>query len=472
MSAGLKPYPAYKTSGEPWLGDVPEHWAMERAKWLFHKMDRAVRDQDEVVTCFRDGEVTLRRNRRILGFTESLQEIGYQGVRSGDLVIHAMDAFAGAVGVSDSDGKSTPVYSVCEPVSRANADYYARIVREMARTQWILALAKGIRERSTDFRFEAFSSQRVPVPTLSEQAVIVRFLDRVDRRVRRYMRAKQKLIKLLEEQKQVAIHEAVTGQIDVRTGEPYPAYRDSGISWLGTVPDHWEVLPARYLFRAVTRRDVRGDEVKLSVTQRHGLVPTDEMEEKSTQAMSYDRFQVCHRDDLILNKYKAHLGVFWAARMRGLITPNYTVFKPVRKLVTPFFEVLYHTRTYRDAFSMAVYGVTEGMSPLYTQDFYATPTCVPPQKEQEHIVSWIADGAERQNGAIARLEGEIALLHEYQTRLVLDVVTGKLDVREAAANLPDEAEEPEPPAEEDFLSDESDGDEAVGEDAALEGAEA
>jgi type I restriction enzyme, S subunit len=94
----LKPYPVMKDSGVPWLGEVPEHWKIVRAKSLFQKMDRQVRETDEVVTCFRDGMVTLRKNRRVRGFTESLKEIGYQGIRCGDLVIHVMDAFAGARG--------------------------------------------------------------------------------------------------------------------------------------------------------------------------------------------------------------------------------------------------------------------------------------------------------------------------------------------------------------------------------------
>ena len=96
MIDSLKPYPTCKPSGIKWLGKVPEHWEVERAKWLFRKMDRPIFDGNEVVTCFRDGTVTLRRHRRVHGFTEALQEIGYQGIRQGDLVIHAMDAFAGA----------------------------------------------------------------------------------------------------------------------------------------------------------------------------------------------------------------------------------------------------------------------------------------------------------------------------------------------------------------------------------------
>ena len=140
MIDDLKPYPEYRESGLPWLGKVPEHWKIQRGKTLFVKVERPVRPVDEIVTCFRDGMVTLRKNRRLRGFTEAIYELGYQGLRKGDLVIHAMDAFAGAVGVADSDGKGSPIYGVCVPRGNANSHYYAVVVREMARTLWILAL--------------------------------------------------------------------------------------------------------------------------------------------------------------------------------------------------------------------------------------------------------------------------------------------------------------------------------------------
>ncbi len=209
IAANLPPYPTYSPSGLNWLPEIPAHWRTERGKWLFKKMKRPVRGTDEVVTCFRDGVVTLRRNRRTEGFTESLQEIGYQGIRAGDLVIHAMDAFAGAIGVSDSDGKGTPVYSVCQPAPNANAYYYAHILREMARSQWIAALATGIRERSTDFRYATLATQRLPLPPLPEQHAIARYLDHVDRRIQRYIDTKEKLIALLQEARNVATVEAM-----------------------------------------------------------------------------------------------------------------------------------------------------------------------------------------------------------------------------------------------------------------------
>lgn len=131
-------YPTYKDSGIEWLGQIPTHWEMLKAKYMFQKNKREVQDGDKVITCFRDGQVTLRENRRTTGFTESITEIGYQGIRKGDLVIHQMDAFAGAIGVSDADGKGTSVYHCCTPKGEYLTYYYAHVIREMALKGYIL----------------------------------------------------------------------------------------------------------------------------------------------------------------------------------------------------------------------------------------------------------------------------------------------------------------------------------------------
>ena len=192
-------YDSYRDSGVEWIGDVPSSWTVERGKWLFIKKDRSVRPEDEIVTCFRDGQVTLRNNRRTEGFTNALKEHGYQGIRKGDLVIHAMDAFAGAIGVSDSDGKGTPVYSACVPRKPDTVDphFYAYYMRHIALTGLLVALAKGIRERSTDFRYNDFAEMRVAVPSLSEQRSIVAFLNEKCAKVDEAVRIKEEQIVLL-----------------------------------------------------------------------------------------------------------------------------------------------------------------------------------------------------------------------------------------------------------------------------------
>ena len=189
-----------RPSGIPWVGVIPAHWEVKRANFLVSLAQRQTRESDGIVTAFRDGQVTLRSNRRSDGFTNAVKETGYQGVQKGDLVIHAMDAFAGAVGVSDSDGKCTPVYSCCVPNTKATSEFYARCVRTMATTGFIESLSKGVRERSTDFRWATFAEQVLPVPPLNEQRELSAFMDRETRRIDALIAKKTRLIELLREE--------------------------------------------------------------------------------------------------------------------------------------------------------------------------------------------------------------------------------------------------------------------------------
>jgi len=432
MIEGLKPYAEYRESGIPWASELPSNWVTERAKRLFTKMQRPVRPDDDVVTCFRDGMVTLRKNRRLRGFTEATVFSGYQGIRKGDLVIHGMDAFAGAIGVSDSDGKGTPVYNVCKPGPGVVASYYAHTVREMSRAQWILALAKGIRERSTDFRYEMFGNQFVPLPPPDEQAAIVRFLDHANRKIDGFIRAKRKLIGLLNEQKHAIIHRAVTRGLD-----PDVPLKPSGVTWLGNIPVHWEAPLNRQVFRENIRPHNGKPERQLSLSQRDGLIATEDMQERSLQTSSFDNWKLTLPGDLVVNRFKAHLGVFFASNLRGIVSFHYGVFQPQRRLNTKYFELLYHTASYRTIYAGRSNGMTVGLQNLSNQNFYAVRTIVPPIEEQDAIVEYLKAETQDLNTAIARTEREIALMQEYRTRFTADLVTGKLDVREAAAKLPD-----------------------------------
>jgi type I restriction enzyme S subunit len=265
----------------------------------------------------------------------------------------------------------------------------------------------------------------------------------MDRRIRRVIHARQRQIKLLEEYRQALIHQAVTGQIDVRTGKPYPAYKDSGVPWLGQVPEHWELLTVRRLFRAVTRKDITGDEPKMSMSRHLGLVRSAHLGGRSSVQSSSLSYSVCYPNDLVMNKYQAHAGLFACAVERGLITPNYTVFRPLRRGSTAYYAALFRSACYRSAFEIESYGVGEGMAPLYTNVFYRVPVIVPPLPEQTAIVEYLDAQTAKVGAAIAAARREIELLREYRERLIADVVTGKVDVREVAARLPEEPPEEE-----------------------------
>jgi len=216
VTKGLNPDVKFKQTGISWLPQIPEHWEIHRAKNLFNKEQRLVQDGDDIVTCFRDGQVTLRKNRRTTGFTEATNFTGYQHVCKGDLVIHQMDAFAGSSGVSDSDGMCTPVLSVCTAkTDKTDNYYYAHILRLMGKSGFILSLYRGIRERSSDFRFDTFSKQYLPIPPLEEQKAIVSYINERVGKIDTLSGKLQKEIENIKEYKQRLISDVVTGQIKV-----------------------------------------------------------------------------------------------------------------------------------------------------------------------------------------------------------------------------------------------------------------
>ena len=204
-----------KYSGVEWLGLVPTEWKIYRSKYLWKKEKREVKEEYGVVTAFRDGEVTLRENRRTEGFTFAIKEIGYQGVLKGDLVISAMDAFAGAMGISDSEGKCSPVYSVCSPVKELEPQYYNYLLKEMSQKGYILSLAKGIRERSTDFRYSEFANTFLLYPNIEEQKIIANYLFEKIIFINNFIITINNQIEKLKEAKQSLISEAVTGKIEI-----------------------------------------------------------------------------------------------------------------------------------------------------------------------------------------------------------------------------------------------------------------
>ena len=216
VTRGLNPHVKMKATNIHWLKEIPEHWEALRAKHMFNKEQRPVEEGDEIVTCFRDGEVTLRKNRRTTGFTEATDFSHYQHICKGDLVIHQMDAFAGSAGVSDSDGMGTPVLSVCTPKSNNILnEYYAHIVRLMGKNGFILSLYRGIRERSSDFRFDTFANLWLPVPPIEEQKQIVAHITDKISKIDKLIANITKEIECIKEYKQRLISDVVTGQIKV-----------------------------------------------------------------------------------------------------------------------------------------------------------------------------------------------------------------------------------------------------------------
>lgn len=213
VTKGLNSNAEMKASGIQWIGDMPAHWDVIRGKYILRYMQKPVREDDGVITCFRDGEVTLRSNRREDGFTMSDKEIGYQGIDVGDLVVHGMDGFAGSIGISDSRGKASPVLNVLDTDQCKR--YIMYYLRSMAYSDVFLALATGIRVRSCDLRWNKLAELFYPVPPLDEQNAIVEHIDSVLSKADAVIADKKAQLATLDDYKKSLIFEYVTGKKEV-----------------------------------------------------------------------------------------------------------------------------------------------------------------------------------------------------------------------------------------------------------------
>lgn len=204
-------------SGIDYIGDIPENWTVKRGKYLFKYIQKPVRENDGVITCFRDGEVTLRSKRREDGFTIAEKEIGYQGIDEGDLIIHGMDGFAGAIGISDSRGKASPVLNVLE--TNQSKKYYMYYLRAMAYRGVFIALSTGIRIRTCDTNWRKLRELFYLVPPLDVQNRISDYLDEKCGAIDDIIKHKKEQISNLVSLKKTIMYEYVTGKKEVLANE-------------------------------------------------------------------------------------------------------------------------------------------------------------------------------------------------------------------------------------------------------------
>lgn len=410
-SLALMPkYEAYKDSQVQWIGDIPANWHLEKAKWLFYKADRKPLVDDDIVTCFRDGQVTLRKNRRTEGFTNALKEHGYQRICKGDLVIHAMDAFAGAIGVSDSDGKSTPVYAACVPrkIGKVNSYYYAYYMRDLALSGFIVSLAKGIRERSTDFRFNDFAELLLPFPDYEEQTLIANFLDKKTALIDEAISIKEQQISLLKERKQIIIQQAVTQGLD-----PNVPMKDSGVDWIGKIPEHWEVKKVKHFGRIRS-----GDSITNSELLDEGLYEVF----GGNGLMGFSNYFNVEGDTIVIGRVGALCGNVRYINEKKWISDNALVLKLVGGLDYQYAQQLLAIADLNKLNSSNAQPLITGTKVLN----FSVP--IPPVGERSAITQFILEQDKLIETAISMQQHQIQKLKEYKTTLINSAVTGKIKI--------------------------------------------
>jgi type I restriction enzyme S subunit len=425
-------YPKYKDSGVEWLGEVPEHWGLSRTKNLFCLMSRSPEPNDEIVTAFRDGQVTLRKNRRIEGFTNAVHEHGYQRILRGDLVIHAMDAFAGAIGVSDSDGKSTPVYSVCRAKNdQVDPCYYGRLMRHMALTGYIISLSKGIRERSTEFRWSEAGEVTVAVPPVYEQAAVVAFLDCEAKKIDGLVAEQQRLIELLTEKRQAVISHAVTKGLD-----PHAPMRPSGIEWLGDVPGHWGCASLTRISNRVVvgiaeaathaYADI-GIPILRSTNIRAGKIIGDILFIDPTFAGDRESKRIAAGDLVTVRTGNAGVTAVVPTGLDGCQCFTMLITSLDGDSSAEFYCYWMNSVSAQCYFSLEGWGTAQVN--ISVPILKALPVPIPPHSEQRAIVAFLARETAKFDALMAEAQRAIDLLQERRTALISAAVTGKIDVR-------------------------------------------
>jgi type I restriction enzyme S subunit len=445
--ADLKPYPEYRESGLPRLGQVPAHWSVRRIKTILRETDH--RSADESGTL-----LSLTRVRGLIphkDMTEKMHSaktlVGYKRYRAGQLVMNRMQAWSGMFGAGAIDGLVSPDYAVFD-VLGGNA---VNIVLERLKTPDLVAQfaleSKGIGSGFNRLYTDRFGAIPISLPTPDEQEAIMRFLYWANGRLNRAIRAKRKVIVLLNEQKQAIIHRTVTRGLD-----PSVPLKPSGIPWLGDIPQHWEarrlksILACRLTNGVFKRGDAFGSGVPLvnvaDIYAPDGHIRPDNLERVRATHSEVETFRVLSGDLFFVRSSLKLEGTGRCAFAESLETD--TVFEchvvrarpDQRRIMTRFLAMFLSSWTGVNNTVSRANTVT--MSTLGQGAINSLPVILPPLPEQRDILELVDAETSPLTAAISRLEREIELLREYRTRLVADVVTGKLDVREVAARLPEE----------------------------------
>ncbi len=449
MVADLKPYAAYRPAEMAWLDAIPSHWTIRRMKYLVREIElRSTNGKEQLLRVSQFTGVTqrLRADGQDEQDTRAASLIGYKRVEPDDLVINIMLAWNGSMGVSNYPGIASPAYCVYRFKSDVLPRYFHYLLRSPAYKARIKAMSTGVVESRLRLYSDDLFRIDAMLPPHEEQTAIVRFLDSATGRLERTIRAKRRVIALLTEQKQAIIHRAVTRGLD-----PTVPLKPSGISWLGDIPRHWEVRRLRTLVYRIDQGVsplavgflAEGDTwgVLKSGCVNRGTFRETEHKQLAHGFVIDPSIIVKVGDVLVSRACGSPTLVGSVGRVRALhyrlILSDKTFRAMFRDSVDVDFMVFaMNGRYYRQQVEQAISGADGMANNLPLSSLRGFFFAIPPKDEAVAIARRLQNETTSINTAISRLEREIELLREYQTRLIADVVTGKLDVREAAARLP------------------------------------
>jgi type I restriction enzyme S subunit len=365
MIKDLKPYAEYKDSGLPWLGEVPGHWEVIPNRALFNEVkDRNHPGEEMLSVTITKGIV--KQKALLEGSSKkdssNLDRTAYKLVQPRDIAYNKMRAWQGAIGASTLRGIISPAYVVMRLRSTDNLPrYFHHLYRTPQFAKEAERWSYGITSDMWSLRPEHFKLICSPEPPPDEQAAIVRFLDWANGRLERAIRAKRKVIALLNEQKQAIIHRAVTRGLD-----PKVPLKDSGIPWLGAIPEHWEIVRNMSLFAHRVEAGVEGLPV-LQVSLRSGITPEalDQFGRPKRLIADQTKYKRIYREDIAYNTMRMWQGAVGVSPIDGLVSPAYVVLKPRVGICPNFYDFIFHTEIYKEQVNRQSTGIVSDRNRLY-----------------------------------------------------------------------------------------------------------
>ncbi len=424
-------YPSYQLSPRTDSPSLPQEWSWRRLASLGRQVKDTGRPGLPLLSVYLGRGVIpyAEGGRRVHAPSEKLD--AYQVVQAGDLVLNNQQAWRGSVGVSHHTGIISPAYIVLRLSSDVDPRFAYFLFPSRPMVDKYVRASRGVGDIQRDIHGPSLRSIAVPVPPLAEQVAIARYLTHANARIYMAIAAKRRLIALLEESDR-----AIANQLLADIG-PGPRKH---IPWLGLVPESWNVVPAKRLFREVDRRSPSGSEGLLSLRMREGLVHAHEYTVSPIPPADLVGYKIVNPGEIVMNRMRASIGLFGVSPVSGLVSPDYSTMTVAEGVDPEFYLLLFKTDLAMSEFRKRSTGLGTGSSGfmrLYYEEFGTLPMPVPSLEEQRRIVVYVTGGRAKIAPVIARAQREINLLQEFRTRLVADVVTGQVDVREIAASLPE-----------------------------------
>ncbi len=437
----LAPYPDYKDSGQPFLGNIPAHWNLFRNGRLFSQRNETGFGELPILEVSLKTGVRVRDMENLKRKQVMADREKYKRAAQGDIAYNMMRMWQGAVGVAPVDGLVSPAYVVVRPFPEVDCRYFSYLFRTASYMNEVDAYSRGIVKDRNRLYWQDFKRMPSPVPPVDEQRHITRFLDAVGSKAQRFIRNKRRFIELLKEQKQNVINQAVTRGLD-----PKVNFKPSGVEWIGDIPEHWDARRLKTIAKVVLGKMLKTSPSKddqLKPYLRSANIQWFEANLSDVASMWFspsemEQYRISKNDILVSEGGEVGRACIWQDELEDCYIQNSVHKVTAGAEVLPLF-LLYQFSAFgsKGAFKAVVNRVS--IAHLTREKLVAVFFCKPPIEEQKTILAHIQAKTTEIDQAIIRAQREIKLMREYRTRLISDVVTGQVDVR--GIEVPEVAED-------------------------------